>query len=67
MRLLRLAIGVYIIVLGVQSSEWIFIAMGGLFALMPLLNMGCGSSSGCNVPLSKFKKKSEDITYEEVH
>lgn len=66
MRVLRLALGIFIIVQGVQAKEWLFVALGGLFSLMPLLNIGCCGVSGCNTPVSKSDKKAEDITYEEI-
>ena len=66
MRVLRLALGIIIIVQGVQAKEWLFVALGGLFSLMPLLNIGCCGASGCNTPVSKSSKKIEDITYEEI-
>ena len=66
MRVLRLALGFFIIVQGVQAKEWLFVAIGGLFSLMPLLNIGCCGVSGCNTPVSKSDKKVEDITYEEI-
>jgi hypothetical protein len=66
MRLLRLALGIIIMVQGALSKEWIFVAMGALLTLMPLLNMGCCSTSGCNTPIAKSNKKTNDITYEEL-
>ncbi len=66
MRVLRLALGIFIIAQGVQANDWLFVALGGLFSLMPLLNIGCCGTSGCNTPVSKNSKKTEDITYEEV-
>lgn len=66
MRVLRLALGIFIIVQGVQAKEWLFVALGGLFSLMPLLNIGCCGASGCNTPVSISDKKAEDITYEEI-
>lgn len=66
MRLLRLAIGIYIIVIGIQENNLWFIVLGGVFSLMPLLNIGyCGISS-CNVPETKSNKKTGEITFEEV-
>lgn len=66
MRALRLALGIFIIAQGIQANDWFFVALGGLFSLMPLLNIGCCGVSGCNTPVSKSRKKVEDITYEEV-
>lgn len=66
MRVLRLALGVFIIVQGIQAQQWLLVGLGGLFSLMPLLNIGCCGTSGCNTPVRKTNKKTEDITYEEI-
>lgn len=67
MRVLRLALGLFIVVQGIQTKEWLFVILGGLFSLMPLLNMGGCSASGCSTPTSrKSDKKTADTTYEEV-
>lgn len=66
LRILRLAIAIFIIYQGIQSKEWMFILAGAIFAIMPLFNVGCCGTSSCNVPISKTNKNLEDITYEEV-
>lgn len=66
MRVVRLALGIFIMVQGIQTSNWMFIILGGLFTTMPLLNIGCCGTQGCNTPVSKSTKKIEDIQYEEV-
>lgn len=66
MRVLRLSIGIFFIVQGITDQQWLIVFMGALFALMPLLNMGCGSSAGCNVPFSKTPANTRDITFTEV-
>lgn len=66
MRVIRLALGIIIIMHGFQTKEWLFVVLGGLFSLMPLLNVGCCGTSGCNTPLRKRNEKTEDITYEEI-
>jgi hypothetical protein len=65
-RALRLAMGIFIVVQGIHSREWLFVTLGGLFSLMPLLNVGCCGASGCGVPVLKSDKKAEDTTYEEI-
>lgn len=69
MRLVRLVLGIFIVVNGVQTGEWQVIALGALFTLMPLLNVGCCSTdSYCNnspVVASK-NNQPEDVKYEEV-
>ena len=66
MRVLRLALGIFIIVQGVQAKEWLLVGLGTLFSLMPLMNIGCCGVSGCNTPISRSNKKLEETTYEEV-
>ncbi len=56
MRLLRLAMGILIIVQGLQSGQWLLAALGGLFSLTAVLNAGCGSSTGCNTSYSTSRK-----------
>ena len=65
-RLIRLALGIFIIVHGIQSNDWSFIALGALFTVMPLLNIGCCSTTGCNLHASKNSKKIENIPYEDI-
>lgn len=66
MRVLRLALGIFIIAEGIQTKEWLFVGLGGLFSLMPLLNIGCCGASGCSTPVEKSNQKTENITYEEI-
>lgn len=66
MRVLRLALGIFVIVQGIMAKEWLLVGFGGLFSLMPLMNIGCCGVSGCSTPAPKSNKKIEDITYEEV-
>lgn len=66
MRVLRLALGIFIIVQGVQTKEWLFVALGGLFSLMPIMNIGCCGASGCNTPVRKSNRTTEDVSYEEI-
>ena len=67
MRALRLALGIFIIVQGIQSSQWLLVLAGSLFSLIPIFNIGCCGVTGCRTPVSKSNRKMEDITYEEVH
>lgn len=60
-RVLRLAIGIFIIVQGVMANQWLFVGLGGLFSLMPLMNIGCCGTSSCNAPIKRSHQKAEDI------
>lgn len=57
MRLLRLALAIAIIYQGIELEQWLFVVIGGLFALMPLMNIGCCGNNGCATPLPKTKQK----------
>lgn len=63
MRVLRLALGILFIVQGIIAKEWLLAGLGGLFSLMPLLNIGCCSDSGCN---TRIPKSNKETSYEEV-
>lgn len=65
-RFLRLIVGVFVVVQGIISKEWMFVFLGGLFALMPLMNVGCGALD-CQTPRYKNTKEEQDeIHYEEI-
>lgn len=67
MRVIRLLMGIAIIVQGFYVHQWTYVAMGGLFTLMPLFNMGCCSTGACDTPRTKTSTNTEEIQYEEVH
>ncbi|MBX2951773.1 MAG: hypothetical protein KF870_04670 [Leadbetterella sp.] len=59
-RLLRLAIAVAIIVQGILVKDGMFITLGVLFSIMPVMNIGCGAGGTCN-PRPSFRNP-EDPT-----
>lgn len=65
MRLLRLALAIAIIYQGIELEQWLFVVIGGLFALMPLMNIGCCGNNGCATPLPK-SKQNKKTTYTEL-
>lgn len=65
MRVLRLALAFSIIYQGIDLKQWLFVAIGGLLTLMPLLNIGCCSTNECATPLSTSKKNNK-TTYTEI-
>jgi len=66
-RVLRLLSGVFIIFVGVQAKDWLLTIGGGLLSLMALLNVGCCGTSACHRPAQQKNRKTEEITYEEIH
>jgi hypothetical protein len=65
-RILRLALGLFIVVQGIATGDWAIALLGGLFATMSLWNIGCCGATGCRTPVAQDHKKPENITYEEV-
>jgi hypothetical protein len=65
MRLLRLALGIFIIVQAFITKDWTLGVLGTLFAAMPLFNIGCCGTGACEAPQQKAGT-SKEIRYEEV-
>lgn len=66
MRALRLVIGVLVLAQGLSTGEWIFAILGALFALMPLFNIGCGTTSQCASPSRNVGRQTNDTNFEEI-
>jgi hypothetical protein len=65
-RFIRLMLGLMIVIQSIQFKEYWFILVGGLFAVLALLDMGCVSGN-CAAPIyRRSTQKPEEITYEEV-
>jgi len=59
-RFLRLAIGIAVVVQGILAGDKLFITIGALFSLMPLLNAGCGAGGSCNTGSSFGRPESPE-------
>lgn len=66
MRLLRLALGIFIVIQGIQTHDWIFIVLGGIFTILPIFNIGCCGASGCQSAASSKFSKTEEAKFEEI-
>lgn len=69
MRLLRLALGVVVFIQGLQANEWLFVVLGGIFALLALLNFNTCALSGaaCSTSLTTNDKKKEENSNKTSH
>lgn len=65
-RVIYLLFGLAIVYQGFEAREWMFVILGSIFCLMPLLNLGCCSTAGCRRPLSKYVPEEKETTFEEV-
>ena len=69
MRVLRLLIGVWAIIEGLQTKEMILGLMGGVLLVMAVVNIGCCGVSGCRTPMTTKKntsQKTKQVSYEEI-
>ena len=70
LRWLRFSIGIFILIEGIISGIGMFILLGVIFTLMPLLNIGCCSTSACGTNQSKFNDDENGdfkVVYEEIN
>ncbi len=53
-RWLRLAIGLYLVFIGITESDFLAGGIGAIFSILALLNQGCGGNScangNCDIP-----------------
>ncbi len=68
MRIIRLLVGGYALVVAIRASDVLIGIMGTVLVGMALFNLGCGAQ-GCSVPTNKTKSthSSDEIEYEEIH
>lgn len=66
-RFIRLAIGMYILIDGIRTGMWMLIALGILFSIMPLLNIGCCATGNCAIsPKEQDSSNADEVSYKEV-
>jgi hypothetical protein len=69
MRIIRLAIGVWLLVVGIQTHDWPVGLFSIFFLYQAVTDTGCCGTQGCYTSASKPAAKregTEDIEYEEV-
>ncbi len=72
MRIVRLAIGLYMAVGAVYMKEWMFGVMGAFFLYQALADATCCGAGGCNTrtPRQTYRQQKQaqevDVDYEEI-
>lgn len=67
MRILRLALGIYIAVQAIETQSLFSGVVALFFIFQAVTNTGCCSSNGCSVPIKKNNSdKTEEVEYEEI-
>lgn len=61
---LRLVVGLVLMWEGIRTGNFSLAVLGFAFALMPLLNVGCGSATGCAAQAKK--PEGQEISFEEI-
>ncbi|HNU49250.1 MAG TPA: hypothetical protein PKM40_10465 [Bacteroidia bacterium] len=56
MRIIRLALGIFIVIQGVQDKSWIIVILGILFTVMAVFNAGCCYARSCSMPADNADK-----------
>ncbi len=70
MRILRLAIGVWMLVMAIQTRDWIVGVFSTFFLYQAVTDTGCCGTQACYTPIKRTKEQSpnniSDIEYEEI-
>lgn len=68
MRIMRLAIGVWMLVMAVQTRDWVVGMFSAFFLYQAVTDTGCCGSKGCYAPPvdNKSKPLTEEVEYEEI-
>lgn len=64
-RVIRLVAGLVLLGEGIRIGDLAMALAGGIFAVLPLFNVGLCSTSSCAVP-QKRNDNIEDVTFEEI-
>lgn len=65
-RVIRLAMGIFLVVEAVKSGMWFLVFVGVIFVAMPLFDIGCCAAGNCSVPKRDFGKTVDEVEYEEL-
>ncbi|MBS1523529.1 MAG: hypothetical protein JST50_21180 [Bacteroidetes bacterium] len=67
MRVIRLILSVWILVMAVPAHDWLMGSFGAFFLYTALTGVGCCGPAGCYVQQNKASAKNiNDVEYEEV-
>ena len=69
MRVMRLAIGLWLLVAGIQMHDWAAGLFSVFFLYQAVTDTGCCGSSGCAAPTRRSAgevKPADEIEYEEI-
>jgi len=65
-RVVRIAAGLPIMIMGIRQSDWPTAAFGAAFLLAGLLSVQCCTAYGCTTRYSSKSESSEPVDFEEL-
>jgi len=68
-RIMRTGIGVMMLVMGIQSRDWMIGAFSAFFLYQGITDTGCCGTQGCYAPQTRNSKsagETEAVEYEEI-
>jgi len=65
-RIVRIAAGLPIMIMGIRQSDWPVIAFGAAFLLAGLLSVQCCTADGCTTRYNSKNELPKHIEFEEV-
>ena len=70
MRVLRAGLAIWAFAEVWRTGDWMLFALGSVFALQAIFDVGCCGAAGCAVPQTKAKASqsavADQVTFEEV-
>ncbi|MEZ4790099.1 MAG: hypothetical protein R2811_08790 [Flavobacteriales bacterium] len=66
LRVLRLGLGAAFLIEGWRSGSGFAYAIGALFAMQGVLNMGCPLLGACAAPPARASATTEEVSFDEV-
>jgi hypothetical protein len=69
-RTLRVIAGLAIVAFAFNKGDWAIAAIGGLYSLMAVMNIGCAYNTACTSQADRYHQRtsesSQHITFEEI-
>ncbi|WP_317900005.1 hypothetical protein [Aurantibacillus circumpalustris] len=67
LRVVRVALGLFILVQGIVNSDTLSILLGAVFAGMAVFNVGCCGTGGCGISQDKHETTAnKEVSFEEI-
>lgn len=68
-RFVRLGLGIFLLMEGIIMNAWFMVILGAYFAVLPVLNIGCGScvtNEKCGVARDEINSEKTSLDFKEI-